>query len=50
MQNNMLFTVSGEVLAYAVTRDAAIAISNFARRPVRWGDELIGGEYVGCVG
>jgi hypothetical protein len=45
MKNNMLFTVSGEVLAYAVTRDEAIAISNFARRPVRWGDELIGAEY-----
>jgi hypothetical protein len=45
MQNNMLFTVSGEVLAYAVTRDEAIAISNFARRPVRWGDVLIGVEY-----
>jgi hypothetical protein len=43
--NDMLFTVSGSVLAYAVTRDEAIAISNFARRPVRWGDELIGAEY-----
>jgi hypothetical protein len=45
MENNTLFTVAGLVLAYAVTRDAAIAISDFARRPVRWGDELIGGEY-----
>ena len=42
---NILLTVSGTVLAYAVTRDCAIAICDFARRPVRWGDELIGGEY-----
>lgn len=41
----MLFTTSGVVLAYAITRDEAIAISNFARRPVRWGNELIGAEY-----
>ena len=45
MENNILFTVTGSVLAYAVTRDAAIAISDFARRPVLWGDELIGGKY-----
>ena len=45
MINDMLFTTSGVVLAYAITRDAAIAISNFARRPVLWGDELIGAEY-----
>ena len=45
MINNMLFTTSGVVLAYAITRDAAIAISNFARRPVLWGDELIGAVY-----
>lgn len=45
MTINTLFTVGGMVLAYAVTRDAAIAICTFARRPVRWGDELIGGEY-----
>jgi hypothetical protein len=43
--NDMLFTASGQVLAYAITRDEAIAISNFARRPVRWGNELIGAEY-----
>jgi len=46
MPTNILLTVNGAVLAYAVTRDCAIAISNFARRPVYWGDELIGGEYV----
>jgi hypothetical protein len=45
MNNNTLFTASGMVLAYAVTRDEAITISNFARRPVYWGDELIGAEY-----
>jgi hypothetical protein len=45
MENNTLFTTSGQVLAYAVTRDAAIAISEFARRPVRWGNELIGEKY-----
>ena len=45
METNMLFTVAGKVLAYAVTRDAAIAISEFARRPIRWGNELIGKEY-----
>ena len=45
MINNMLFAVDGTVLAYAITRDAAVAISNFARRPVRWGEELIGAVY-----
>jgi hypothetical protein len=43
--NNMLFTVSGQVLAYAICREQAVAISRFAQRPVRWGDELIGAEY-----
>lgn len=46
MINNMLFAVDGTVLAYAITRDAALAISRFARRPVRWGDELIGEIYI----
>jgi hypothetical protein len=32
-------------LAFAVTREEAIAICTFARRPLYWGDELIGGEY-----
>jgi hypothetical protein len=45
MPTNILHNVNGALLAYAVTRSCAIAISNFARRPVYWGDELIGGEY-----
>jgi hypothetical protein len=46
METNMLFTTAGVVLAYAVTRDAAIAISDFARRPVMWGSELIGQKHL----
>jgi hypothetical protein len=45
METNALYTTSGSVLAYAVTRDAAIAMSDFARRPVIWGSELIGEKY-----
>jgi hypothetical protein len=45
METNLLSTVNGTVLAYAIPRDCAIAISHFARRPVYWGDELIGSEY-----
>jgi hypothetical protein len=45
MITDTLFTTSGVVIAYAITRDKAIAISNFARRPVHWGNELIGAEY-----
>jgi hypothetical protein len=42
---NTLFTVSGAILARNVTREEAITICTFARRPVLWGSELIGGEY-----
>ena len=45
METNMLFAANGTVLAYAITRDYAIAVSDFARRPVRWGSELIGAAY-----
>ena len=45
METNMLFAANGTVLAYAITRDCAIAVSDFARRPVRWGNELIGAAY-----
>lgn len=45
MTTQILFAVSGVVLAYAVTRDAAVAISTFAKRPVIWGSETIGIQY-----
>lgn len=52
MPTNHLYTVSGTLLARNVTRAEAIAISNFARRPVYWGSDVvekpesIGGHYM----
>jgi len=34
-------SVAGEMLVKSGTRDAAVQISKFARRPLYWGDELI---------
>lgn len=41
MPTNHLYTVSGTLLARNVTRAEAIAISNFARRPVYWGSDVV---------
>ncbi len=45
---NNLYTVSGTIIAHDITRDDALRIYQFARRPVIWGDETIGAEIVGA--
>jgi 23S rRNA maturation-related 3'-5' exoribonuclease YhaM len=42
MPTNTLYTVSGTIIAHNITRDDAIKIYQFARRPVIWGHEKIG--------
>jgi hypothetical protein len=42
MPTNHLFTVSGTLIVRDITREDAYKIYQFARRPVIWGDEIIG--------